>query len=65
MANMSEMKFDRVIFTDPNIPGYMTGAVGGDIDDLFMIIHAINHLPNTLIVIAGEEPFVRWNSYLE
>lgn len=54
------MSFERIIFTDPNIPGIMKpvnniDVEGGDIDDLFMILDAVFNSSNTLIVIGGEK----------
>ena len=61
----------NVVFTDPNIPGLMKEVngkpvVGGDIDDLFMILDVITTSKNTLIVIGGEHGSseVRFKSFI-
>ena len=64
--------YKRIIFTDPNIPTIMTTVngnevVGGDIDDLFMILDAVYNCDKTLFVIGGEKGTsqVRYDSLMQ
>jgi hypothetical protein len=68
---ISNKSFERIIFTDPNIPTIMKPVSGkpvkgGDIDDLFMILDAVLNCSNTLIVIGGEKgsSINRYNSFI-